>query len=89
MATEKERMLAGEPYLADDPELLADRRRTRIESAAPITICDDAWLATGAIVLPGVTVGQGTVVAAGSVVTKDLPARHLCIGSPCRPVREL
>jgi acetyltransferase-like isoleucine patch superfamily enzyme len=46
-------------------------------------------LATGAIVLPGVTVGQGTVVAAGSLVTKDLPARHLCIGSPCRPVREL
>ena len=66
-----------------------DERRTRIESAAPITIGDEAWLATGAIVCPGVTVGRGTVVGAGSVVTRDLPDRHLCLGSPCRPVRKL
>ena len=66
-----------------------DERRTRIEFAAPITICDDAWLATGVIVCPGVTVGEGTVVGAGSVVTSDLPDRHLCFGTPCRPVREL
>ena len=66
-----------------------DERRTRIEFAAPITICDDVWLATGAIVCPGVTIGEGTVVGAGSVVTKDLPPRHLCLGSPCRPVRGL
>lgn len=67
----------------------SDERRTRIEFAAPITICDDAWLATGVIVCPGVTVGEGTVVGAGSVVTRDLPERHLCFGTPCRPVREL
>ncbi len=66
-----------------------DERRTRIEFAAPITICDDVWLATGAIVCPGVTIGEGTVVGAGSVVTKDLPPRVLCLGSPCRPVRGL
>jgi maltose O-acetyltransferase len=65
------------------------QRRTRIESAAPITIGDDVWLATGVIVCPGVTVGAGTVVGAGSVVTRDLPAGHLCLGNPCRPVREL
>jgi maltose O-acetyltransferase len=64
-----------------------DERRTRYEIAAPITICDDAWLAAGVIVCAGVTVGKGTVVGAGSVVTRDLPARHLCVGSPCRPVR--
>lgn len=66
-----------------------DERRTRIESAAPITICDDVWLAAGVIVCPGVTIGQGTTVGAGSVVTHDLPARHLCFGNPCRPVREV
>jgi maltose O-acetyltransferase len=66
-----------------------DERRTRIELSAPITICDDVWLATGVIVGPGVTIGQGTTVGAGSVVTRDLPARHLCLGNPCRPVREL
>jgi maltose O-acetyltransferase len=65
------------------------QRRTLIESAAPIEIGDGAWLATGVIVCPGVTVGADTVVGAGSVVTKDLPAGHLAVGNPCRVVREL
>jgi len=50
---------------------------------------DGAWLATGVIVCPGVTIGDDAVVGAGSVVTKDLPPRHLCFGNPCRVVREL
>lgn len=66
-----------------------DERRTHSESSAPITLCDDVWLASGVIVCPGVTVGAGTTVGAGSVVTRDLPARHLCLGNPCRPVREV
>ena len=66
-----------------------DERRTWIETAAPITIEDDVWLATGVIVCPGVTIGAGAVVGAGSVVTRDLPARHLCVGTPCRPVRSV
>jgi maltose O-acetyltransferase len=41
------------------------------------------------IVCPGVTVGAGAVVGAGSVVTRSMPAGHLCLGNPCRPVREL
>ena len=65
------------------------QRRTLIESAAPIEIGDGAWLATGVIVCPGVTVGADTVVGAGSVVTEDLPAGHLAVGNPCRVVREL
>jgi maltose O-acetyltransferase len=64
-------------------------RRTRFESASPIHIGDGAWLATGVIVLPGVTVGADAVVGAGSLVTKDVPKRHLCVGSPARVVREL
>ncbi len=64
-----------------------EERRTRYEVAAPITVCDDAWLAAGVIVCGGVTIGAGTVVGAGSVVTRDLPSRHLCVGAPCRPVR--
>jgi maltose O-acetyltransferase len=65
------------------------QRRTLIESGAPIQIGDGAWLAAGVIVCPGVTVGTDTVVGAGSVVTRDLPAGHLCVGNPCRVVREL
>lgn len=66
-----------------------DERRTMAEWAKPITIEDDAWLATGVIVCPGVTIGAGAVIAAGSLVTADMPARHLCVGHPCRPVREI
>ena len=52
-------------------------RRRGTETAKPVTIGDGAWLASGVIVLPGVTIGADTVVGAGSVVTKDLPRGHL------------
>jgi maltose O-acetyltransferase len=64
-------------------------RRTRYEQSAPIEIGNGTWLATGVIVCPGVSIGADTVVGAGSVVTRDLPERRLCLGSPCKPVREL
>jgi maltose O-acetyltransferase len=67
----------------------ADERRTGLEWGAPITIEDDAWLATGVIVCPGVTIGAGCVIGAGSVVTKDMPTGHLCFGNPCRRVRPI
>ena len=64
-------------------------RRDKWESAAPITIGDNVWLGGGVIVCPGVTIGDNTVVGAGSVVTKDLPADVIAVGSPARVVREL
>jgi maltose O-acetyltransferase len=65
-----------------------DRRRG-LETAAPVTIGDGAWLATGVIVCPGVSIGADTVVGAGSVVTGDLPPGHLCYGNPCRVIRAI
>jgi maltose O-acetyltransferase len=56
---------------------------------APITIGDGAWLCFGAIVLPGVRIGTGAVVAAGAVVTQDVPAHALVGGSPARLIRQL
>lgn len=53
-------------------------------SAMAITIEDDAWIASGAIVLGGVRVGRGSIVAAGAVVTKDVPPDHLAMGVPAR-----
>jgi maltose O-acetyltransferase len=64
-------------------------RRRGTETAEPVTVGDGAWLSTGVIVLPGVTIGADTVVGAGSVVTKDMPAGHLCFGNPCRVIREI
>jgi maltose O-acetyltransferase len=66
-----------------------DARRRGVEMVSPLTIGDGAWLATGVIVCPGVTIGANTVVGAGSVVTKNLPERHLCFGNPCRVIREI
>lgn len=61
---------------------------------APVRIGNSAWICTGAIVLPGVSIGEGAVVAAGSVVTKDVPAGQIVAGQPAhflkeRPIREL
>ncbi|MFE6689175.1 sugar O-acetyltransferase [Streptomyces sp. NPDC057743] len=59
------------------------------ESARPIRVGDGAWLGGGVIVLPGVTIGADTVVGAGSVVTKDLPAGVVAVGNPARVVRSV
>jgi maltose O-acetyltransferase len=64
-------------------------RRQKWEAAQPIVIGDNVWLGGGAIVLPGVTIGANTVVGAGSVVTRDLPADVVAVGNPARVVRSL
>jgi maltose O-acetyltransferase len=69
--------------------LESEPRRRGLETAAPVSIGDGAWLAAGVIVLPGVSVGADAVVGAGSVVTSDLPAGHLCFGNPCQVIRQI
>lgn len=56
---------------------------------APIRVGDDAWIGSGSIVLPGVTIGEGAVAAAGAVVTKDVPARTVVGGVPARAIRAI
>jgi len=64
-------------------------RRAGWESGAPIELGDNVWLGGGAIVLPGVTIGSDSVVGAGAVVTRDLPAGVIAVGSPARVLREI
>ena len=64
-------------------------RRDKLEAAAPITIGDNVWLGGGVIVCPGVSIGDDTVVGAGAVVTRDLPARVVAVGNPARVVRRI
>lgn len=73
---------AGHPIL---PEL----REKGYQYNASIHIGRNCWLGAGVIVLPGVTIGDNTVVGAGSVVTKDLPSGVVALGTPCRVVREI
>lgn len=73
---------AGHPIL---PAL----RKQGYQYNAPIHIGQNCWLGAGVIVLPGVTIGDHTVVGAGSVVTRDLPAHVVAAGAPCRVLREI
>ena len=75
-------------YTATHP-MDAAERASGIEAAHPITIGARAWIGGGTIVLPGVTIGHDTVVGAGSVVTRDLPAGVVAVGNPCRVLRDV
>jgi len=55
----------------------------------PVHIGKNCWLGAGVIVVPGVTIGDNTVIGAGSVVTKDIPANVVAVGNPCRVLREI
>ena len=58
-------------------------------TAKPISIGEKVWIGGGAIILPGVRIGDGTTIGAGSVVTKDVPERVFAAGNPARVIREL
>ena len=64
-------------------------QRRAVTTGKPIVIGRNVWIATGAIVLGGVTIGENSVVAAGSVVTRDAPANCLVAGNPARARREI
>jgi maltose O-acetyltransferase len=68
-----------------DPEL----RRRKWEAAEPISIGDNVWLGGGVVVCPGVSIGADTVVGAGAVVSRDLPANVVAVGNPARIIREI
>ena len=67
----------------------ADERRSGLEFAKPVTIGRDVWVGGAAVICPGVTIGDGAVIGAGSVVTRDVPMGVFAAGNPARVVREL
>lgn len=75
-------------YTAQHP-LDAKVRRSGLESASPIRIGKDVWIGGGVVVLPGVTIGDRSIVGAGSVVVHHVPPDSLVVGNPARIVRTL
>ena len=61
----------------------------KLEYAKPIVIERDCWLASNVVVCGGVTIGEGSVIGAGSVVTKDIPPHSLAAGNPCKVIRKI
>ena len=68
-----------------DPEY----RRGGTQFSLPIVIGDDVWIGANSVILPGVTIGDNSVIGAGSVVTQDIPANSVAYGVPCRVIREI
>lgn len=60
-----------------------------VVNSKPIKICDDAWIGMNCIILKGVTIGEGAIVGAGSVVTKDVPAWTVVGGNPAKIIKTL
>lgn len=75
-------------YTAGHP-LDAVRRNQGLEYAYPIRIGNNVWVGAGVHILPGVTIGDNTVIGAGSIVTKDIPSGVLAVGNPCRAIRSI
>jgi len=73
---------AGHPIL---PEL----REKQYQFNIPVHIGKNCWLGAGVLVMPGVTIGDNTVIGAGSVVTKDIPGNVIAVGNPCKVLREI
>lgn len=79
------------PFISDERKMRVKEDGTLydLEYAAPIIIEDGCWLASNVIVCGGVTIGKGSVIGAGSVVTRDIPSGVFAAGNPCRVIREI
>lgn len=75
-------------YTAGHP-LNKEKRNQGLEYAKPIEIGNNVWIGGNVIVLPGVRIGNNTVIGAGSVVTKDIPPNVVAVGNPCRAIKNI
>lgn len=66
-----------------------EMRNTMLEYGIPITIGDNCWIGGNVVICPGVNIGEGSVIGAGVVVTKDIPPNVIAAGNPCRVIREI
>ena len=69
--------------------LLPELRQKGYQYNAPVHIGKNCWIGAGAIIVPGITIGDHSVIGAGSVVTKDIPSNVLAVGNPCKVLREI
>ena len=74
-------------FLTPTHPVAAEARRAKWEAARPISVGDNVWLGGGVIVCPGVSIRANTVVGAGAVVVRDLPANVVAVGNPARVIR--
>jgi len=79
----------GHPIESDERVFVESGKPTYRTNASPVSIGERVWVGGGAIILPGVCVGNGTTIGSGSVVTKSLPDNVFAAGNPCKVIRAL
>jgi maltose O-acetyltransferase len=75
-------------YTATHPMNYAERA-SGVEFAKPITIGEDVWIGGSTVICPGITIGDRSIIGAGSVVTKNIPSNVVAAGNPCKVIRTL
>ena len=75
--------------ITEEHAMNVKQRAEGLEYTHPVHIGDNVWICTGVIVLPGVTIGENSVIGAGSVVPKDIPPNSLAVGNPCKVIRQI
>lgn len=74
-------------YTASHPQNAMERKTTCF--GKPVKIGNDCWIGGNSIILPGISIGEGSIVGAGSVVTKDIPANVMAVGNPAKVIKQL
>ena len=74
-------------YISGHP--LDKETRKELEFAKPIKVGNNVWFGGNVCVMPGITIGDNTVIGAGSVVTKDIPANVVAVGNPCKVIKKV
>ena len=82
-------VIGADVLIGPNCSLYTGPRRAKWESSAPITIEDNVWLGGSVVVCPGVTIGENSIIGAGAVVTRDIPANSIAVGNPARVIRAL
>jgi acetyltransferase-like isoleucine patch superfamily enzyme len=80
--------VAGDNFILTHNKPLEYHKHLSEAFVAPVIIKKNAWVAINVTILPGVTIGEGSIVAAGSVVTKDIPPFVLAGGTPAKVIKE-
>ena len=76
-------------FHVEDPILRRQQTSPCLANTRPVKIGKDVWIGSDAMILKGVTIGDEAIIGAGSVVTKDVPSRHIVAGNPAKPIRPI
>ncbi len=77
-------MIAGSNHCFSDPNIPIIQQGCSVEG---IIICNNVWIGANSVLLDGITIGEGAVIGAGSVVTKSIPPYCVAVGNPCRVIK--